>query len=395
MANFSATMVTSLPSVSVSLYLSLSPSLSLSQRVHLTHKMLSKLRKTGAGSATNQKKKKKKDKKSFIYVSLPCRQWQTKSSRQAMWPRTINQTLTFWTRGTYYFVMEIDAVPQTMYYYVLDLHGFNGPTQVSVVHDWTPTWTRGLAMSHCALRRKKECWKYLGSWSFECVRFRRFSAVLHEGCTATHQFRLEDVVQTYSSDIGSDNEHFLDDEILLVNLLMQHVQLLACWRITLTDNVRAEWNWSFFFAVPCYPEWQKPFRANLMVKKSLGKEILLILLSEFVCVQRKFKGRMKNDCKALMNLSSFLSYPAFLSWAMLQFTFLGLSFSFFLIYLQSSGRLKNLICPVSSKKQDVNAMTWDDCSDGLSAHFSKSFSIFQQHTLPQCIVSICAKTKGP
>ena len=63
--------------------------------------------------------------------------------------------LTFWTRGTYYYVMEIDAVPRRTYYYVLDLHGFNGPAQVSVVHDWTLTWTRGLALSHCALRRKK------------------------------------------------------------------------------------------------------------------------------------------------------------------------------------------------------------------------------------------------
>ena len=63
--------------------------------------------------------------------------------------------LTFWTRGTYYYVMEIDAVPRRTYYYVLDLHGFNNPAQVSVVHDWTPTWTRGLTMSHCVLRRKK------------------------------------------------------------------------------------------------------------------------------------------------------------------------------------------------------------------------------------------------
>ena len=63
--------------------------------------------------------------------------------------------LTFWTRGTYYYVMEIDAVPRRTYYYVLDLHGFNDPALVSVVHDWTPTWTRGLAMSHCAFRRKK------------------------------------------------------------------------------------------------------------------------------------------------------------------------------------------------------------------------------------------------
>ena len=75
--------------------------------------------------------------------------------RHVFYLTAICPMLTFWTRGTYYYVMEIDAVPRRTYYYVLDLHGFNGPAQVSVVHDWTPTWTRGLAMSHCALRRKK------------------------------------------------------------------------------------------------------------------------------------------------------------------------------------------------------------------------------------------------
>ena len=64
------------------------------------------------------------------------------------------------------------------------------------------------------LSKKKNCPLHLGSWSFECVRFQWFSAftLLHEGCLATRQLRLEDVVQTYSSDNGSDIEHFLDDK---------------------------------------------------------------------------------------------------------------------------------------------------------------------------------------
>ena len=50
--------------------------------------------------------------------------------------------------------MEIDAVPRRRYY-VLDLHGFS-PAQVSVVHHCQrATWTRGLAKSDRALRRKK------------------------------------------------------------------------------------------------------------------------------------------------------------------------------------------------------------------------------------------------
>ena len=59
---------------------------------------------------------------------------------------------------------------------------------------------------------EKNCWLHLGSWSFDCVRFQWFSALLHEGYMATRQLRLEDVVQTYSSDNGSDIEHFLDDK---------------------------------------------------------------------------------------------------------------------------------------------------------------------------------------
>ena len=75
--------------------------------------------------------------------------------RLAPWATLYFVFLTFWTRRTYYYVMDIDAVPRRSYYYVLDLHGFNSPAQISVVHHWTPTWTRGLGMSHCALRRKK------------------------------------------------------------------------------------------------------------------------------------------------------------------------------------------------------------------------------------------------
>ena len=66
------------------------------------------------------------------------------------------------------------------------------------------------------------------------------------------------------------------------------------------------------------------------VKKSLWKEILLILLWESVGVRREFKGRLKNDCNTLMNPSLSFQFPCYsflvLS-LMLQFTFLCLSFS--------------------------------------------------------------------
>ena len=38
-----------------------------------------------------------------------------------------------------------------------------------------------------------------------------FTVTAREGCMATRQLCLEDVVQKYSSDNGSDLEHFLDD----------------------------------------------------------------------------------------------------------------------------------------------------------------------------------------
>ena len=116
-------------------------------------------------------------------------------------------------------------------------------------------------------------------------------------------------------------------------------------------------------------------------------------------VQREFKGRLKNDCNTLMNLSpSILSFPAilFLLSLMLQFTFLCLSFLFlFEPTLQPSGRLKNLMitCLVSSTKPDVNAnylrlLRWTLCM-----FFLKSFSTFQQDSLPQSIVTIFVEKK--
>ena len=124
-------------------------------------------------------------------------------------------------------------------------------------------------------------------------------------------------------------------EISLVNLVVQLVDrsTTSCL-LTLHSlchvNVRAAWNGylGFSFSFPGYLEWQRPFRAKLRVKKSLWKEILLILLSEFVGVQREFKGRLKNDCNTLMNLSfQFPCYSSLELSLMLQFTFLCLSFS--------------------------------------------------------------------
>ena len=54
-------------------------------------------------------------------------------------------------------------------------------------------------------------------------------------------------------------------EILLVNLLVQHVQLLVCSRITVSVNVRAIWNGYpgfFFFAFPGYLEGRSPSEQN-------------------------------------------------------------------------------------------------------------------------------------
>ena len=105
-------------------------------------------------------------------------------------------------------------------------------------------------------------------------------------------------------------------EILLVNLLVQHVQLIVCWRITVSVNVRAIWNGypGFLVAFPGYLERQKPFRAKLRVKMSLWKETLLILLSEFVGVQREFKGWLKNDCNAQISITLFSVSLLFFSW---------------------------------------------------------------------------------
>ena len=99
-------------------------------------------------------------------------------------------------------------------------------------------------------------------------------------------------------------------------------------------NVRAAWNGYLGFFSPGYLEWQRPFRAKLMVKKSLWNEILLIWLWEFVGVQREFKGRLENDCNTLMNppLSLSLSLSSvsllFFSWTKSYFS-LPVFFYFF------------------------------------------------------------------
>ena len=100
-------------------------------------------------------------------------------------------------------------------------------------------------------------------------------------------------------------------------------------------DVRSAWKGylGFSFSFPVYLEWQRPFRAKLRVKKSLWKEILLILLWEFVGVQREFKGRLKDDCNTLMNLSLSLSFQfpcySFLELSlMLQLTFFACLFLF-------------------------------------------------------------------
>ena len=169
--------------------------------------------------------------------------------------------------------------------------------------------------------------------------------------------------------------------------------------------MRAAWNGylGFSFSFPGYLEWQRPFRANLRVKKSLWKEILLILLWEFVGVQREFKGRLKNDYNLLMNLSLSFQFPcySFLELSlMLQFTFLCLSFSIsFWTHLQPSGRLKNLEhdhlpCFLHEAGCQCNYLRLLRCTLCMFFFFfSKSFSIFQQDSHPQSIVSICVKKK--
>ena len=58
----------------------------------------------------------------------------------------------------------------------------------------------------------------------------------------------------------------------------------------------------FFFAFSSYLEWQRPFRANPGKKELVERNSVDLALRVRGCT-KEFKGRLKNDCNTLMNLS--------------------------------------------------------------------------------------------
>ena len=133
-----------------------------------------------------------------------------------------------------------------------------------------------------------------------------------------------------------------------------------------------------FFSLSGYLEWQRPFRAKLRVKKSLWKEILLILLWESVGVRREFKGQLKNDCNTLMNPLSLSLFSVSLLFFSCTKSYASIYFSlpvFFYFFLNQPAAIwkidephDRLPCFLHEASLVVNATTWD-CSDGLSACF--------------------------
>ena len=66
----------------------------------------------------------------------------------------------------------------------------------------------------------------------------------------------------------------------------------------------------FFFAFSSYQEWQRPFRANPCKKELVERNSVDLALRVRGCT-KEFKGRFKNVCNTLMNLSlSLFSFPA-------------------------------------------------------------------------------------
>ena len=136
-----------------------------------------------------------------------------------------------------------------------------------------------------------------------------------------------------------------------------------------------------FFSLPGYLVWQRPFRAKLRVKKSLWKEILLILLWESVGVRRGSKvdwtWLQHSDelpppplCLSLFSVS-LLFFSCTKSYASIYFS-LPVFFYFFLNQPAAIWKIEEphdrLPCFLHEAGLLVNATTWD-CSDGLSASF--------------------------
>ena len=290
--------------------------------------------------------------------------------------------------------MEIDAVPRRTYYYVLDLHGFNGPAQVSVVHDWTPTWTRGLAWVIAPCEEKKlsiaprklefrvrafsvifsvsarrvhdytpaslggrrsniffrQCKRYWASSGWPAWSLARFfdetSAEVDCGTTiAKAELAIRTVLFAPATEAGiamnltkrtsatfpekldfaagdkicSHDGHLKVSrgEILLVNLVVQLVQLLACWRIRVCVMSmcvqRGTVTWAFFFFA-----WL-PRMAEALQSKPQGKKELVernsvdLALGVRGCrkgVQRSIEKWLQHSDEPL-SLSLF-SFPAIL-----------------------------------------------------------------------------------
>ena len=116
---------------------------------------------------------------------------------------------------------------------------------------------------------------------------------------------------------------------------------------------------------------------------------------------KEFKGRLKNDCNTLMNPSLFFQFPfyTFLELSlMLHDVFFSLSvfFYFFLnppaaIWKMEEPDLPCFLHKAGCQCNDLRLLRWALCK----FFFSKYFSIFQQHSLPRCIVTICVKKKSP
>ena len=153
---------------------------------------------------------------------------------------------------------------------------------------------------------------------------------------------------------------------------------------------------AFFFAFSSYLEWQRAFRAN-PGKKSLWKEILWILLWEFVGVQRSSKVDSKMIATLWwISLSLFSVSLLFFSWTKSYASWFLLFFVCIFLFLfeptcshLEDGRTWLSLFPPRSWM----SMQRPEIAQMGSLHVF--FSFFQQHSLPQCIVTICVKKKSP
>ena len=157
----------------------------------------------------------------------------------------------------------------------------------------------------------------------------------------------------------------------------------------------------FFFAFSSYLEWQRPFRANPGKKELVERNSVDLALRVGGCT-KEFKGRLKNDCNTLMNLSLSLSLSLF-SVSLLFFSWTKSYASWFLLFFVCIFQF--LFEPTCSHLEE--GRTWlslfpprswmsmqrPEIAQMGSLHVF--FCIFQQHSLPQCIVTICVKKKSP